>query len=132
MDGSGTPTSPKAVAMLEPEARNLLCHRRCNGCCFFYVWVIWTVCTTRAIDGDRDRSAVLPSIVGLCLKKNQNAPRPSVVLLFCVAGSGANVVLVLALMAWAGGLALLLFGGIKYTLGLRIDVATEHVRLTAV
>ncbi|CAN0377265.1 unnamed protein product [Ascophyllum nodosum] len=40
---------------------------------------------------------------------------------------GANVVLVLALMAWAGGLALLLFGGIKYTLGLRIDVATEHI-----
>jgi len=48
-------------------------------------------------------------------------------LLFLFAWAGANVIFVLAQMAWVGGTALILFLGIKYTLGLRINNEIEEV-----
>lgn len=38
------------------------------------------------------------------------------------------MVFVAALVAWVGGSALVLFGSIKYTLGLRINTVMEEVR----
>lgn len=49
--------------------------------------------------------------------------------LFCVCPAAANLIFVLAMMAWVGGLAIVLFGGIKYTLGLRINNTMEEVRV---
>lgn len=43
--------------------------------------------------------------------------------------AAANLIFVLAMMAWVGGLAIVLFGGIKYTLGLRINNTMEEVRV---
>lgn len=43
--------------------------------------------------------------------------------------AAANLIFVLAMMTWVGGLAIL-FGGIKYTLGLRINNTMEGVRGT--
>ena len=42
--------------------------------------------------------------------------------------AAANLIFVLAMTAWVGGLAIVLFGGIKLTLGLRINNSMEEVR----
>lgn len=42
--------------------------------------------------------------------------------------AAANAIFVLALLAWVGGCALILFATIKYTLGLRIHNSIEEVR----
>lgn len=46
--------------------------------------------------------------------------------------SGANVLFVLAQTVWVGGTAVILFLGIKYTLGLRVNNTIEEVRRTRV
>lgn len=44
--------------------------------------------------------------------------------------AAANMIFVAAQVAWVGGTAVVLFVGIKYTLGLRINNSMEEVRST--